>query len=75
MLLPISGKRAAKAEAKKDKPVASRGPETSMTARSQSNASLSDIAEDLGRTASAARAHAMRIALGRSRFIMKSKAK
>jgi hypothetical protein len=38
-----------------------------------SNASLSDIAEDLGRTASAvrARAHAMRIALGRSRFIMK----
>jgi hypothetical protein len=42
-----------------------------------SNASLSDIAEDLGRTASAvrARAHAMRIALARSRFIMKSKAK
>jgi hypothetical protein len=42
-----------------------------------SNASLSDIAEDLGRTASAvrARAHAMRIALGRSRFIKKTKAK
>jgi len=42
-----------------------------------SNASLSDIAEDLGRTVSAvkARAHAMRIALGRSRFIMKSNAK
>jgi hypothetical protein len=42
-----------------------------------SNASLSDIAEDLGRTASAvrARAHAKRIALGRSRFIMKTEAK
>jgi hypothetical protein len=42
-----------------------------------SNVSLSDIAEDLGRTASAvrARAHAKRIALGRSRFIMKRKAK
>jgi hypothetical protein len=42
-----------------------------------SNVPLSDNAEDLGRTASAvrARAHAMRIALGRSRFIMKSKAK
>jgi hypothetical protein len=42
-----------------------------------SNASLSTIAEDLGRTASAvrARAHAKRIALGRSRFIKKTKAK
>jgi len=42
-----------------------------------SNAPLSDIAEDLGRTASAvrARAHAKRITLGHSRFIMKSKAK
>jgi hypothetical protein len=42
-----------------------------------SNVSLSDIAEDLGRTASAvrARAHAKRIALGRSRFIMTRKAK
>jgi len=42
-----------------------------------SNASLSDIAEDLGRTASAvrARAHALRLALGRSRFIMKTEAK
>ena len=42
-----------------------------------SNASLSDIAEDLGRTVSAvrARAHAMRIALGHSRFIMKRKEK
>jgi hypothetical protein len=42
-----------------------------------SNASLSNIAEDLGRTASAARAraHALRIALGHSRFIMKRKAK
>ena len=40
-----------------------------------SNASLSDIAEDLGRTASAARAHATRIALGHSRFIKKTKAK
>ncbi|HMH59793.1 MAG TPA: hypothetical protein VK561_00645, partial [Bradyrhizobium sp.] len=42
-----------------------------------SNVSLSDIAEDLGRTASAvrARAHAIRIALRRSRFIVKTKAK
>jgi hypothetical protein len=42
-----------------------------------SNASLSNIAEDLGRTASAvrARAHALRIALGHSRFIMKRKAR
>jgi hypothetical protein len=42
-----------------------------------SNASLSDIAEDLGRTASAVRAgaHALRIALGHSRFIMKRTAK
>ena len=95
MLLPISGKRAAKAEAR-----GLEGPETSMTGeiatrlinnrkawtadederlrqRIVSNASLSDIAEDLGRTASAvrARAHAKRIALGRSRFIMKSNAK
>jgi len=42
-----------------------------------SNASPSEIAEDLGRTASAvrARAHAKRIALGRSRFIAKTQAK
>jgi len=42
-----------------------------------SNASLSDITEDLGRTASAvsARAHATRIALGHSRFIKKTNAK
>jgi hypothetical protein len=42
-----------------------------------SNASLSDIAEDLERTASAvrARAHAKPIALARSRFIMKTQAK
>jgi hypothetical protein len=39
--------------------------------------SPSEIAEDLGRTASAvrARAHTLRIALGHSRFIMKRKAK
>jgi hypothetical protein len=42
-----------------------------------SNASPSEIAEDLGRTASAvrARAHAKRIALGRSRFIVKTQAR
>jgi hypothetical protein len=42
-----------------------------------SNAPPSEIAEDLGRTASAvrARAHALRIALGHSRFIMKRKSK
>jgi hypothetical protein len=42
-----------------------------------SNASLSDIAEDLGRTVVAvkARAHAIGIALRRSRFRVKEKAK
>jgi len=42
-----------------------------------SNASVIDIAADLGRTVKAvrARAHALRIALGRSRFRVKAKAK
>jgi len=42
-----------------------------------SNASVFDIAADLGRTVVAvrARAHALRIALGRSRFRVKAKAK
>jgi hypothetical protein len=42
-----------------------------------SNASVLDIADDLGRTVKAvrARAHALRIALGRSRFRVKAKAK
>jgi hypothetical protein len=42
-----------------------------------SNASVIDIAADLGRTVKAvrARAHALRIALGRSRFRVKEKAK
>jgi hypothetical protein len=89
MLLPISGKRAAKAEAR-----GLESPEMSMTGgyRNEtkklckawtsddderlrqlvvSNSSLSNIADDLGRTVSAvrARAHALRIALGHSRFI------
>jgi hypothetical protein len=40
-----------------------------------SNASVIDIAADLGRTVKAvrARAHALRIALGRSRFRVKAK--
>ena len=42
-----------------------------------SNASVIDIAADLGRTVKAvrARAHALRIALGRSRFRVNAKAK
>ena len=42
-----------------------------------SNASVIDIAAELGRTVKAvrARAHALRIALGRSRFRVKAKAK
>jgi hypothetical protein len=42
-----------------------------------SNASVFDIAADLGRTVKAvrARAHALRIALGRSRFRVKANAK
>ena len=42
-----------------------------------SNASVIDIAAELGRTVKAvrARAHALRIALGRSRFPVKAKAK
>jgi hypothetical protein len=42
-----------------------------------SNASVFDIAADLGRTVVAvrARAHALRIALGRSRFRVNAKAK
>jgi hypothetical protein len=93
MLLPISGKRAAKRRSKERQVSGVESLETNITRDIAtrrinnrkawtadederlrqlviSNASLSDIAGDLGRTASAvrARAHAKRIALGRPNY-------